>query len=420
MYTARALSNMQGFDSALAAAHEYALGVDRAAYMWAFRAIESVTDGRDAIFTGKLANAALCGDGAISEYTYDIALRNKSAAPPYLDAVCTAAGDKGMLIVLRTTIDDREYELDVDGRKIARMFVVGRRGDTDIIDKIPRADAVSPITGGQISVCGPDVALLGVLRTLYTPSLAGNWEAEWRVYNALIGAKNGGSSALHVAEYAKTAIEVAGIFGAGGRRGRDHDRGRDHANIHKSDIIPAGAVLIGDWALQRLGIIDSTDRHLQCLTDMPISEVAKRVERKTGKTIRVVKYWTGIPGDFQLSKHTLYAVYGDNQRPLLDVYNSPAYEMIPLAAAAKPTAGLIALLRFLLIDLWILRMIGSDRLVGSVADSISACARAIADANPADLWPIERDKWVGVFTLEAPAKMRIFGMSKTAPELCPA
>jgi hypothetical protein len=94
--------------------------------------------------------------------------------------------------------------------------------------------------------------------------------------------------------------------------------------------------------------------------------------------------------------------------------------MIPLAAAAKLTAGLIVLLRFLLVDLWILRMIGSDRLVGSIASNISACARAISDANPADLWPVERDKWVGVFTLEAPAKMRIFGMSKTAPELCPA
>jgi hypothetical protein len=428
---------MQGLEEAIEAAHKYVADTDRAAYMWAFRAIESAVNSDDALYMGGIATAALASSGA-GEYVCDIGLRNKGVASTFLDAVCSAGRDlPDLFIVLRTTIDDREYALDINGRTIVRMTVIGRRGDVDIIDRIPRKTVDSPITGNKITVCGADIAMMDVARTLYTAALAGEWEGVMAVFRSispsLLESRTGGSAnAIHIAETAKTAIELAGIIGAAQKRRREREREhgrereREHVREHHKDILPAGAILIGDAALKQLGLIDAPRRHLQCLSNMPIGELAKRVERKVGRPVRVVRYWTGIPSDFQLSKHTIYVLSpgreDGGQRPILDVYNSPSYEMIPLAKGGghAPIAGLFVLLRFLLVDLWILRMIdGSDRVMGYISDGIGACVSGIADARPGDLWPVERDRWAGVFTKEQPAKMRIFGMSKTAPQTCP-
>ena len=89
--------------------------------------------------------------------------------------------------------------------------------------------------------------------------------------------------------------------------------------------------------------------------------------------------------------------------------------------STTPIAGIFVLLRFLIIDLWIVRMIdGADRVFDAIANGIAACLQAIDDVGPDVLWPISRDMWRGVFTNEQPARLRMFGMSKSAPLLCDA
>lgn len=457
---------MQGLERAIEAARKRVREEDRESFLWAYSAIESAAG--DAIFTGTIAAVALAGvELELSEWSYDIAIRATDAAPAFLDAVCAAAPTSATpapLIALRTSIDDREYALDVDGRTLAKIYVAGRRGDTDIIDTMSRMSAASPITGKPITICGRDIALLDITRNLYTAERAGIWESEYARFRAIVAAgltsaslrAGGGEAATivraaHVTEIVRMFFDAATIIGAGRRergheRERGHDRGHEHARDHardrddtrSADILPAGSILIGDHALAKLHMIDRADRHLQCLSPLPIAEVAKRVERKIGRSVRVVRYWIGAPGDFQLTKHTLYVVREGGQRPILDVYNSPAYEMIPLAdmpakrggaghighvaaTASVQIAGPFVLLRFLIIDLWIVRMIdGADRVFDAIARGIAACLTAIGEVGPAALWPADRDHWRGVYTKEGPARMRMFGMSKSAPQLCGA
>lgn len=392
---------MQGLESAQAAGKVWAREKDRESYRWVFEAVERAISGH--LVTGKAAICALTSSPLdLADWYYSIIIRGgDSDAVAIHDAVCAARSSSDPVVTLRTSIDNREYSIEVDGRTVVRIWSAGRHGDTEIIDTMTKVEGVSPITGNKIAVVGAEIALLDTTRALYTPHLAGTWDAEYANYVSLIG----------------LFIKSSGdILGGASRKPK-------RAKIEID--LPDGCTWIGERALEKLGIVQRTDRHRQCISALPIAEVAKRVGARVGRAVRVVKYFVGLPGDFQLTKHTIYTILGDGgQRPVLDVYNTTSYELIPLAK--KGVAGMFVIMRFLLVDLWIMRVVNrvhgrGENAIRSILRSIDALAAAIRDIHhPLDLWPTDSANWIGVYTKEPPAKMRIFGMSKTQPRVCDA
>jgi hypothetical protein len=76
-----------------------------------------------------------------------------------------------------------------------------------------------------------------------------------------------------------------------------------------------------------------------------------------------------IPKDFRTKRFTFYFVLKANgkavEKPFMDVFNSLQYEIIPFHKNKLLIAGKWVLLRFLFIDLWILRLVRSMNLLSS-------------------------------------------------------
>jgi hypothetical protein len=119
-----------------------------------------------------------------------------------------------------------------------------------------------------------------------------------------------------------------------------------------------GVVLVGAAALHLHGAGDEPER-VQILTESLPDEVLKRVKTWAGAgNVEYVAHDLGLPYDFQLSKWTFYTDSHEGRKPVLDVFNSTAYELIPYNCAAGFRVGTpVVLLRFGLIDIWAARLV---------------------------------------------------------------
>jgi hypothetical protein len=87
----------------------------------------------------------------------------------------------------------------------------------------------------------------------------------------------------------------------------------------------------------------------------------------TGEAVKFVDYPVYVPNDFQLHKYTFF-IGGENQRLntggdkiAIDVYNSAAYELIPVRMCGAVVGNPFILLRFKLIDLWSIKVLNMSK-----------------------------------------------------------
>ena len=158
---------------------------------------------------------------------------------------------------------------------------------------------------------------------------------------------------------------------------------RDLQKIILKQIVESSPiVLIGEFAMARLNGISDPAR-VQFLTAEPIEDLERRVSRlaRNYKVI-AVKYTLNIPDDFQIVKHTIYLTGAREQVAVADVFNSPAYELIPYSCVnSVRVANPWVILRFLFIDIWVLRLVAHI----SKVDAATTAARVSAVLARCDL-----------------------------------
>ena len=229
----------------------------------------------------------------------------------------------------------------------------------------------------------------------------------------------------------------------GGRRERKQRRVDNKFSLRKIEQIiveviadKSGSLIVGDYALAAAGISPLPRQpRLALLTDISVDELAKQIAgaiRDSMPNLRPAvthrEHPLNLPTDFQIRKHTLYiAIAGEKTVSIADVYNSPAYELIPVVSgaprsgaldlrsfaesgAARPQANPWVLLRFRYIELWVIKIISYIDNNPVWADKMKYLNESIMRLRRhAFSLPIEslfEMNYIGVFTIEAAAKKK--------------
>jgi hypothetical protein len=277
---------------------------------------------------------------------------------------------------MKTVVAHEEINIFFDGRPIVIFRAINKYKSIDIFKMLlPVRSKTGLFTSSELLLIPPELELMDIYHKLYSPDKADDWEdllkMEYHLYDSLVSRK-------------KVII--------GGKDDCSRNIVTNIETIKKLLVLDfirdQPAVLIGEWALKLMDYGETgkpfTDAYekVALIVDSPIAEFNELLENFL-KTITTYKPThreekLHILSDARLKKYTFYisgvcSVSGQKfERPFLDVYNSGTYELIPYRLSKefmskKGGAGeypsdikigsTYVLLRFLLLDVWILRVI---------------------------------------------------------------
>jgi len=127
-------------------------------------------------------------------------------------------------------------------------------------------------------------------------------------------------------------------------------------------------ILIGDYAIEystssnktNYSLIDAANkltdipRRMQIITSMAPDFILSTLKTLLNTQLHSITHIVNLPQDFQLSKYTIYAITNRGYFiPIVDIFNSTTYELIPYTLQGGIKLGNITvLMRFKLIDMW--------------------------------------------------------------------
>jgi len=307
-------------------------------------------------------------------------------------------------VALRTDIKHREFTIMVNLRQIVKIYNLDKYRGLKLFDLMGPASRTGYFTKKIVQLVPEEIQIIELYRSLYSPGKLDRWEtclnAESILYNLI-------SETLTK----KSAIKVGGGPAPLGKLTR--------VLIDKM-IKGSDYVVVGDYAAQLYGAAPKMLR-LQILISSPIDEFIEVLRRHIAAAypnmgaVVYVKYSVCLPTDFQIEKYTIYINRDDGKDSLLDIYNSPAYEVIPYRIEDGVKYGNpYVVLRFRFIELWILKLIAnidenSAKFLGAkmveLISTIADIREYIARADPEDLFQL--NNYVGIYRDEDVAKKKL-------------
>ena len=283
---------------------------------------------------------------------------------------------------MKTVAAHEEINIFFDGRLIVIFRAINKYKSIDIFKMLlPVRSKTGLFTSSELLLLPPELELMDIYHKLYSPDKAGDWEdllkMEYHLYDSLLSRK-------------KVII--------GGKDDCSRNIVTNIETIKKLLVLDfirnQPAVLIGEWALKLMDYgetgkpFNDTYEKVALIVDSPIDEFNELLENFL-KTITTYKPTyreekLHILSDARLKKYTFYisgvcSVSGQKfEKPFLDIYNSGIYELIPYRLSKEFTSkkggdnnhipdgkypedikigSAYVLLRFLLLDVWILRVI---------------------------------------------------------------
>jgi Methylase involved in ubiquinone/menaquinone biosynthesis len=318
-------------------------------------------------------------------------------------------------VALQTNIRHREFTIFVEARILFKIYALRPHKDISLIDLMGPVTRGGYFTGVSIKCIPEEIQLMDIYRNLYTPAKNALWEqeleSEQKLYETIRGVL-----------VDKVAQKI---------RGASEPKLFDPTPELLKLAAEHGWVVVGDFALSKLGFTQSPKRLQLICSEIP-SEIARIVGRRCkGTAVQTVQHNLNIPSDFQITKHTLYISNGQVRVPAADIYNCTAFEMIPFVEVEldtkMPTAVRTAkakapklrignpwvLLRFLFMDIWVLKLIlnsdvrGQAFIHGRIRELVSMSEK-VRDAAYKDLpATFQLNNYGGQYISETVAKKRI-------------
>jgi hypothetical protein len=330
----------------IAEAAQFTLDNDRRKYQPYFEAAERFCSERGIIIGGKAGVDLLLGNPLTKDsFIWDLYCANTfENAKALVELLYNTKNNHvdNQTISLQTNIKHREFTISIEARFLFKVYILDKYRDV-VLEDIMEPSLVRGWFGSQVKVFSPSIVLIGLYQTLYSPSKCKQWQESYDIESKI---------------YSHTIEKIGGF-----------DRSVSDDILLRTLIKDTRVVLIGDFAAAKLGV--GTGSRLQILTAIPLEELSamtsrvlsneknqlRRVKVTHERTI-YVKYNLCLPSDFQITKHTMYAVVNGEQVPLYDVFNSPTYELVPYTTVDKIQIGApYVLLRFIFIDIWIVKLI---------------------------------------------------------------
>lgn len=308
------------------AAEEFVMANDRSLYEPFFETAEKFIAQNDILIGGKTACDLAAGrplnrDSFFWELycdsTYSIsrqlAVALANTRSPHVPARTTE---------LQTNIKHVEFSIFINARPLFKIYELNKYRGVKLAE-VMTPHILTGYYGNTIKCISNELLLVDIYRQLYSPSRLAEWtsalDTESKLFAANTTATTGGAENI-VDKFVKN--------------------------------IPKDAVIIGDYALALMGRTP-TGRKIQIISEISGEEILKRFPRTT-----VEKHKLNIPSDFQIKKYTVYTSDGRSQTPVIEVFNSSKFELIPWVKIGGYKVGNPwVLLRFIFIDIWTVRVI---------------------------------------------------------------
>lgn len=318
-------------------------------------------------------------------------------------------------VSLQTNIKHKEFTIYVNARTVFKIYSLDKHRGIKLVELMGPAIRTSYFIKTPIKCIPEEMQLVEIYRSLYTPARMSMWERELAAENIIY-------------ELIKDSVgEKATKEITGGATEFKFNKSSIERELLRKMIAKSDHVLIGDFALNLLKMEKSPGR-LQILSSENVDKIVHAMEniitkiiknRPAGIKLTMMRYALNIPSDFQIIKHTVYFNTGKEQIPIIDIFNSPQFEMIPwwIISDNVKIGNPWVLLRFQFIDIWVLKLIlnlgtdnpdfikGKIRSIINRANNIRKLALECLKDDPEKIFQLSN--YVGSYINEMVAKKKI-------------
>jgi hypothetical protein len=273
----------------------------------------------------------------------------------------------GKLVQMREVIPNKEYEILYNMRSVIKVHLIIRYKNISLMNLF------RPISSGGLILFPPEIELMDTYHKLYLPNYYTEWpkllqyEQElWKLVNSRKLTISGGSIEKNTVQNCNTCKDK---------------RKTDIGNLKLlflNFLNNEKYVIIGNWGHNLLHHSKknktniSSNEKIQIISENNIEQdyanIISYLASFTNYGIFYKKKQLYIPKDNRLFKHTLYIKYPTFksgsmiEKPFLDIYNCGSYELTPYTPIiynkmSFNVGNLSVQMRFLLMDLWILRLL---------------------------------------------------------------
>lgn len=267
----------------------------------------------------------------------------------------------GKWVRMSTNIDNQEYTLFYDTRMVAKIYIIKTYKEVSL------NNIILPIKK-NVNLFPPEIELISVYHDLYSLNNHDNWS------DILILEKK----LLYILKPRCKTI----MGGVDCKKVRFNQMIELKLNLLKNLYdIDNNYILIGSWLF---GIYNKDKVQIISTNTIQddIIKITKFLENYSSYGINYKEQRLHIPKDFRTVKYTIYIQFTTHQgiveKPFIDIFNCGKFELIPynnidsVKAISNSTqnlhkeqkiGNLFVVLRFLIIDLWIIRIIEKLNLI---------------------------------------------------------
>lgn len=257
---------------------------------------------------------------------------------------------------LRTVQENAEFIIDFDLRPVAYIYKLQKHKSVEPID------IIKPIEIKNIYYMPAEIELIDILHKLYKmEDYEKNIAFEDMLYRQVYVRKESGVLGASCADDKKQLLEALKV----------------DLVLNWLRGLKKNTILVGPWAYDWIRLTSSklcaNVEKIQLISEMQQHELLHLLnkymkERKLPFCVTMREQELHIPKDFRTSRFTYYvnvdSERGGVEKPFLDLFNCANFEIIPCYTSDKMRIGYkYVMLRFLFIDLWIIRVIKSLNLL---------------------------------------------------------
>ena len=323
--------------------------------------------------------------------------------------------------LMRTEIYGKEFSIRVQDRPIVTLTYIGKH----------MRDIIRPLNVGGLLYVPPDFHLLQLYRNLYMPqSWEGSLKDELKLYKWL------------KTEYGKNQKKFVGASDDSNFRKIKRELKEQMLKYlsERKDIILIGACAYNIMVEAELG-----DSNIEILgTEAIANEMVEWIKNRVKLSVNLKKSDVMLVSDFRLNRTTIFVSNQTDKIPILFVYNSLEYDLVPYNKSIHPMySGQIGnpfvLMRYILIDIWIIKVIRAhggideeyakrkildsyDRLF-NIRDMLKIDVDHIQLKTYDNLWgifqPAEDSRYIGQYLSDITARKAIIKSQDFTPDYLP-
>lgn len=244
-------------------------------------------------------------------------------------------------VKMTTVVEDEEASVYFNAELLASVFVIKKHRDLNM------KELISPVMIHDLQYIPPELELIDAYQGLYkaTPEDdPGHEELIKMVFSRIENKVIGGDDCNDCKKKRRSGLEnlKSMVF--------EHF-GKSH-------------VVVGHWAVGKGK--KHTREKLQLISGdviQSIKDVTEFLQKYTQFEVTYKENSLHIPKDFRTRRYILSIQYPSinnakpTKKPFLDIFNSGEFELVPYIAGSVNIGSSYVLLRFMLIDLWIVRLV---------------------------------------------------------------